>query len=106
MTASERIIRLLQRVLANPYTFKKQELADFFEIHPDRIKNDFKLFSNIGLHVEIKKHRYAIIPDKGFKELTYLQQLTDDERATISQALFKVKGTKEAEAINRKLANF
>lgn len=105
MTASERIVRLLIKVLSNPYRFKKKELAHFFEIHEDRIKNDFKIFKNIGLHIEIKKNCYAIIPDREFKELTYLQELTEGERAIISKALYKEKGTKEAEAINRKLAN-
>ncbi len=105
MTASERIVRLLIKVLSNPYRFKKKELADFFERHEDRIKDDFETFRNIGLHVEIKKNRYAIIPDKEFKELSYLQELTEGERAIISKALYKEKGTKEAEAINRKLAN-
>ena len=102
---TERAIRLLRLLLSQQYNYKRKELADYFGVSESSIKRDIKLFKSIGLHVEIKKYRYAIIPEKEFKELSYLQRLTDTERATISRLLHREKSKKEAEAINLKLAN-
>ncbi|NJL77347.1 MAG: hypothetical protein HC892_22280 [Saprospiraceae bacterium] len=55
MTRAERIVRLLFRILSNPNTFSKAELARFFEISPSSMKEDIELIRNIGISVEVEK---------------------------------------------------
>lgn len=108
MQARERIVRLVLRILANPYKHSKKDLAKYFDFHPDRIKEDIEILKNIGLHVEYRpseSYAYAILPEKGFKELQVLQHLTDVEKAKIHQALNTQLGpSKETEYIKNKLA--
>lgn len=91
MTPRERCIRVLLRILQNPYRFTLKELSAYFE-HPtiDAVKDDIEQLRRAGMHVDIKRfdnYRYAILPDKEFKELDYLQPLTDNDKARISRAL-------------------
>lgn len=108
MTPSERIVRLLLRILNNPYVFTKKDLAKFFNISEYRIKQDIQILKNIGFHVEQpanKKYAYAILPEKGFKELKYLQSLTSEDQAKISRLLHDKLSTKEATYLVNKLSS-
>jgi predicted DNA-binding transcriptional regulator YafY len=108
MQARERIVRLILRILNSPYIHSKKDLAKHFGFHADRIKEDIEILKNIGLHVEQQKsqpYAYAILPEKGFKELQYLQQLTDAEKAKIKTSLQKNAGSsKEVDYIMNKLS--
>ncbi|MFT4762860.1 MAG: putative DNA-binding transcriptional regulator YafY [Paraglaciecola sp.] len=106
MQARERIVRLLLRILTNPYQYSQKDLAKYFDFHSDQIKKDIQILKNIDIHIDYdKKYRYAIIPEKGFKELQILQHLTEAEQAKISRALNAQLGSsKEADYIANKLS--
>ncbi|MEO1263837.1 MAG: WYL domain-containing protein [Bacteroidota bacterium] len=105
---TERIVRLLLRVLTSPYTHTRKSLAKDFNVDISRIKEDFQLLRNIGIHVDQQKqhpYAYAIITEKGFKELQYLNVLTESEQAEIHKALHASLGsTKKANYILGKLS--
>lgn len=108
MTPRERIIRLLLRILANPYTHTKKDLAKYFNKSTDRIKEDIQILKNIGFHVEQpanKKYAYAIIPEKEFEELKYLQALSLEDQAKISRELHARLSEKEATYLVNKLSS-
>ncbi len=91
MTPRERCIRVLLRVLANPYRYTLGELTRYFyQQTTEGIKEDLQNLRNAGLQIDIKirdGHRYAVLPHEGFRELTYLQPLSDEDRAGIGRAL-------------------
>ncbi len=91
MTPRERCIRVLLRILRNPYRFTLRELSAYFGHSTiDALKDDIDQLRRAGMHVDIKRfdnYRYAILPDREFKELDYLQPLTENDRAKISRAL-------------------
>ena len=85
-SARERIVRLLVRVLTNPYIFTKKDLAKKFEVSIDTIEDDIDFLVRAGLHVDIQvkeqnQNHYAILPEKGFKELSHLRSLTENRHA-------------------------
>lgn len=108
MTPQIRIVKLLLRILADPYKYSRKDLAKYLEVHPDTIKPYINIFRNIGIHVDQEKrqpYRYAILPEKGFKELQFLQQLTDSEKAKIKTSLQRNAGSsKEVDYIMNKLS--
>ena len=91
MTPRERCIRVLLRILRNPYRFTLRELSTYYgHSTTDALKDDIEQLRRAGMHVDIKRfdnYRYAILPDREFKELDYLQPLTDEDRAKINRAL-------------------
>ncbi len=108
MTRTERVVRLLFRILSNSNTFSKAELARFFEISPSSIKEDIELIRNIGISVEVEKrppYRYTIVLDKSFRALEYLQPLSEADRGKVKDALYRLYGEKEVMYIEGKLAN-
>ncbi len=106
MNPRERCIRLLLRLLANPYRFTLKELAVHFEqITTEGVKEDIQILRHAGLQVDIQRkngHRYAVLPHNGFKELAYLQPLSDADRALIGRALDYLN-KKESIYLNQKL---
>lgn len=106
MTSNERIVRLILLLLYRPYIYTKKALSIYFEISEDRIDNDFKVLRNIAIHFDKDaQHRYAILPQKEFKELSYLQPLTEADRGKIKDALYRVFGEKDAMYIEGKLTS-
>ena len=91
MTPRERCIRVLLRILRNPYRFTLRELSTYYgHTTTDALKDDIEQLRRAGMHVDIKRfdsYRYAILPDREFKELDYLQPLTDEDRMKINRAL-------------------
>jgi len=96
MNPRERCIKVLLRILQNPYRFTLKELAAHFGYRDiDTVKKDIKFLRDAGIHIDIKRtdnYRYAILPSREFKELKYLQPLTDEDKANLSRALDYVKG--------------
>ncbi len=91
MTPRERCIRVLLKVLADPYRYTISELSQQLDqASQEGVKSDLGALKACGLTVEYKirdGYRYAILPDAGFRELTYLQPLSAADRAKISRAL-------------------
>ena len=88
----ERIIKLLLLLLGQPNTYSLKQLSEKYgEKSTEGVKSDLNILKNIGLNVEYDKrlYRYSIIPDNSFKELKYLQALTDEDKALISSLLNK-----------------
>ena len=100
MIPRERIIRILIKLIRNPYKFTRKDLADEFnEGNIDAIDGDVKVLknANVGFDQETKPpYRMAIIPDHQLKELKHLIPLTDSDRAKISRALHQFSTTKDA----------
>lgn len=96
MNPRERCIKVLLRILQNPYRYSLKDLAGHFGYRDiDTVKSDIKLMRNAGIQIDIKrtdKYYYAILPSREFKELKYLQSLTDDDKASLNRALDYVKG--------------
>lgn len=106
MQPRERIIKVLLRILAHPYRFRRRDLWEGIEGGTkEKIDSDIEIFKNIGLHFEQDKHyRCAILPERGFKELDRLQSLTEADRNKIALAL-QYSGGKDALYLNKKLSS-
>jgi len=104
--SNERIVRLVLLLLSRPYGYTKKALATHFEISLDRIDEDFIVLKNIGIRLDKdEEHQYAILIQKDFKELSYLQPLSEADRGKIKTALYEKYGTKDAMYIEGKLAS-
>ena len=88
MTARERTISILVRIVGQPYRFTKTELAQLYGKSKDSIKDDINAIKNAGLEVDYDYlFRLAILPSKEFKELQHLQALSNEDKAQIKRAL-------------------
>ncbi len=106
MTPRERIVRILLLILARPSHYTRKELARKFNKGVDVIAEDINHIRNAGIEVEQEKgkyYRYYIVPDQQFKELKYLQSLSDSEKAKIGALVNKYFSASEAHYINGKL---
>jgi len=107
MTPRERIIRILIKLIRNPYKLTRKDLADEFnEGNIGAIDGDIKELknANVGFEQEPKPpYRMAIIPDHQLKELKHLIPLTESDRAKISRALHQFSSTKDALYLTNKL---
>jgi len=96
MNPRERCVKVLLRILQNPYRFTLKELATHFGYRGiDTVKEDVNSLRHAGIQIDIKRtdnYRYAILPNNEFKELKYLQPLTKEDKACLSRALDYVKG--------------
>ncbi|MEM9886492.1 MAG: WYL domain-containing protein [Bacteroidota bacterium] len=102
-----RIIQLLLRILSNPYCFSRKDLAKHYGISTDQIKEDIEILKNVGIDVDQERKRpyhYAILPNRSFKELKYLQPLSEEDKGKISAALHRSgAASKEVNYILNKL---
>ena len=107
MKPRERIIRILLKLIRNPYTLTRKDLAnEFNDGMVDAITGDIEALknANIGFEQEQKPpYRMAIIPDHHLKELKHLIPLTDADRAKISRALHQFSSSKDALYLTNKL---
>ena len=103
MKPRERTIRVLLRILANPYRYTKRDLADHFNMSKDAISEYIDALVNAGLHFDQKKYKCAILPKREFKELQYLQSLNKEDRLKIGDALNRFASAKEALYLKKKL---
>jgi predicted DNA-binding transcriptional regulator YafY len=88
----------------HPYRYTKRELAQQFNRTRDALSEDFAALSSAGLQlVKNEQHRYAIVPDREFRELKYLQPLSDEDKAKIGRALDYLGSQKEAMYLRNKL---
>lgn len=104
----QRIVEVMLKVLARPNHFSRKALAEHFDCDVSQIKKDFNHIMNAGITVEQEKrapYRYTIIPDSGFRELEYLQQLSQKDQDKIKVALQKFYSNKDAMYISNKLAS-
>ncbi len=102
-----RIVRLLLRIVANPGRFTRRELAEHFEVSKRNIDGDIKILKNIpelDFKQEPPNWTCKILPDRSFKELQFLQPLTEEERAELSRIIDRSIGSsKRALYLKRKL---
>lgn len=107
MTPRERTLRILVKLLAHPYRFTRQDLAnEFNDGQKEAIEGDIKALkaSDIGFHQEKKPpYRMAIIPDRRLKELKRLLPLNEDDRLRIRGLLTQYMSEKDALYLNNKL---
>jgi predicted DNA-binding transcriptional regulator YafY len=106
MTPKERAIRILLLILAKPHYYSRKGLAKHFKISVDSIKEYLLALENahVNLTYETKKGQYfyAIEPDLHFKELQYLQPLSNADMTNIHRALDHIKPT-DAFYLKRKI---
>ena len=104
MIPRERIIRLMLLILGNPYTYNRKDIQKRLGITQKVFEEDIKILKNLNLSIEYKTpgFTYAILPEKGFKELDYLTPLSDKDRARITNALRGIP-EKERLYLNKKL---
>ena len=107
MTPRERILRLVLRLLAHPYRHTRRELAQHFGQSKDVIDDDIEKIRAVGLgfHQDRPHFKCAILPHRTFKELQYLQPLSDTDRGQISAALTRFLPERDALYLNRKLSS-
>ncbi len=108
MTPTEKAIRVLLKILARPYGFTRQRLAEDLNCDPTSITRAIKAIGAAGIEVEQEPppyYRYTINTGREFKELKFLQALTDDDRATIERLLNANLNGKKADNIRQKLAS-
>lgn len=107
MKPRERIIRILIKLIRNPYKFTRRDLADEFnEGKLGAIDGDVEALknANIGFDQESRPpYRMAIIPDHQLKELKHLIPLTEADRAKISRALHQFSSSRDAKYLTNKL---
>ncbi len=107
MTPRERCVRVLLRILSSPYRFTLQDLASHFEQPTiEGIKEDIRQIRQAGIHVDIQKRDrfyYAILPETGFRELQYLQPLSELDKAKIVRALDYLGSERDRMYLERKL---
>ena len=88
MAPRERVIRVLLKILQSPYRFTRRDLERHLGVSKDTIEGDFGALRNAGLSVVTdKQYRYALLPEKPFRELSRLQPLTDYDRQLIDSAI-------------------
>lgn len=88
MAPRERIIRVLLKILQSPYRFTRRDLERHLGVSKDTIEGDFGALRNAGLSVVTdKQYRYALLPEKPFRELNRLQPLTDYDRQLVDSAI-------------------
>ena len=108
-TPRTRIVRLLLRIIANPYRFTRRELASHFEVPKKKIDGDIKILQSIpelDFQQDKKTWTCAILPDRSFKELRYLQPLTEEERVELVGIIDRSMGShKKAMYLKQKLEN-
>jgi predicted DNA-binding transcriptional regulator YafY len=105
MTPRERIIRVLLYLISNPYQCTSRDLSKKFAVHVDRIKDDLRELERAGLSLDRpaeRQYRIAILPDHSFRELTYLQPLSDSDKALIKSAL-RMASSKDQLYLSKKL---
>lgn len=105
MSPRERIVRILLRIIAQPYSYTSRDLSKEFGVSLDRIKDDLREIEKSGLSLDRpsdRQYRIAILPDSTFKELTYLQPLSNADKAKIKSAL-RMASTKDQYYLSKKL---
>lgn len=104
-TPRERVLKVLLRILSRPYVYTRRDLAKYFEISRDAIDEDIAAIKAAGLRFDQDKPHYrcAIIPDRTFKELQYLQPLSKEDQYHISKAISQFCKGKEALYLKNKL---
>lgn len=104
MTPRERVIRVLLRILANPYRYTRRDLANYFKVSKDAMDEYVQAIQGAGLNYEQDKHhRCAVLPDKAFKELQYLQSLSESEIARVGSLINQYIGGRDGLYLNKKL---
>ena len=106
MNNRQRVIDMLLKILGSPYQYTQKDLALLYNKSKDTIREDLKAIEAIGIHKEFDKpyYRIALLPDRRFKELSYLQPLTETERGRLSRLINDNFGSsKEAMYLNKKL---
>lgn len=104
MTPREKIIKLLLKILAHPYRFRRKELAEYIDVDESNLKKYLTAFKNVGLNYEQdSQNRAAILPSSGFEELDRLKSLSEKDRKKIQLALSRFENSKEAMYIMNKI---
>ena len=106
-TPSQRIVRLLLRLLRQPYRYTRRELEEAYGISENTFLRDVQVLRAAGVDVQVDGlHRYAVLPEASVPELARFQALTDVERARLREAVGRAFGKAgEAAAIERKLTS-
>ena len=88
MKPRERTLLMLLRILSAPYRYTRRDLEQHFGLSKDAVEEYLGVFKNVGLEIDWdEQYRYAVLPDRQFKELRHLQPLTDADKALIKNAL-------------------
>ncbi len=102
---TRRVIEILLTLVSQPYRFTRRDLEERFGVSEKSVERDLRLIRDTGLDLQYDAaFRYAVLPERGGKELRRLLVLTDTERAALLTVLPKAFAkTRDAEAVARKL---
>ena len=107
MNHRERVIRILIKLVRNPFVFTRKDIANQYnDGKVGAINGDVKelINANIGFEQEKKPpYRMAIIPDYRLKELKHLIPLTEEDRAKIRRIINQYGDNKDSIYLNNKL---
>ncbi len=91
-----RLLRVMRVLIEQPYRYTKKELAAKYNAHPDTIKNDFDLFSELGLELDWdSKRRYGFKVNQPLKKMQELLYFSEEERALLYEAIHNLRTTPE-----------
>lgn len=103
MTARERIVAVLLRILPQPYQYTRRDLMQHFGVSRDTINDDITALRQAGLTIEQdEQYRLALLPEQDFKELRHLQPLSAEDKARLANVL-QYLPTREAIYLRKKL---
>ncbi len=104
-TRTRRVIEILLALVSQPYRFTRRDLEERFGVSEKSVERDLALIRDAGLDLQYDAaFRYAVLPERGGKELRRLLVLTDTERQQLLTVLPKAFAkTRDAEAVARKL---
>lgn len=104
MVPRQRILKLVLLILGNPYQLTRKNIQDKLGITQRNFEEDIEILRNINLGIVHNRpeYKYAILPEKGFRELDYLSPLSNLDRAKITDAIKRLP-SKDQLYLNKKL---
>lgn len=91
-----RLLRVMRALIERPYGYTKSQLATKYNVHPDTIKNDFEVFSELGLEIDADdKHCYGFKVNRALKQMNELLYFSEEERVLLYEAIHNLRTTPE-----------
>lgn len=108
MTPRERIINVFLLILSKPYRYTVRELSQELGATLKVIREDIQILREQGFDIPPSsehQNRLGINLRREYKELEYLQPLSDSDKATLKRALNYHLSEKDAAYLGQKLDN-
>ena len=104
ISRAQRVLELLIALVSQPYRYTRRDLEERFGVSDKSVERDLALIRVAGLDLQYDAaFRYAVLPERGGKELKRLLVLSEAERRALLAVLPKAFAKRDAEAVARKL---